>query len=263
MTGCADVLAFSLSNQNDEKKLKLFSAFFCKVRHCPVCAWRRSVRNVARFFAKMPDLLSLYPTHRWLFLTLTVRNCELEDLRTTISEMNAGWQRLIQRKNWPAVGWIRTVEVTRGKDGTAHPHFHSMLLVPPSYFGKSYVPHQKWVERWKSAAKLDYDPIVDIRIIKPKVAGQDLQAAVVETLKYGTKVDDLVSDPAFLFALTQQLHKTRFLASGGVLAGILKDDMKNEEMIRGDDQDEDDTQDDADVLTFKWQRVERKYRKQQ
>ncbi|MDI4746156.1 protein rep, partial [Salmonella enterica subsp. enterica serovar Kentucky] len=32
----------------------------------------------------------------------------------------------------PVQGWIRTTEVTRGRDGSAHPHFHTLMMVPPS-----------------------------------------------------------------------------------------------------------------------------------
>ncbi|MDI5424891.1 ROK family protein, partial [Salmonella enterica subsp. enterica serovar Kentucky] len=37
-------------------------------------------------------------------------------------------------------GWIRTTEVTRGRDGSAHPHFHTLMMVPPSMLsGRDYV----------------------------------------------------------------------------------------------------------------------------
>ena len=70
-----------------------------------------------------------------LFLTLTVRNMPVCELRDALQHMNKSWQRLIKRKEFKAVqGWIRTTEITRGKDGSAHPHFHILLMVPPSWF---------------------------------------------------------------------------------------------------------------------------------
>ena len=42
-----------------------------------------------------------------------------------LNRMNAAFQRMKVRKEFrPVQGWIRTTEVTRGSDGSAHPHFH-------------------------------------------------------------------------------------------------------------------------------------------
>jgi hypothetical protein len=82
--------------------------------------------------------------------------------------MNAAWQRMIQRKAWPAEGFIRSLEVTRGEDGSAHPHFHCLLAVPPSYFGRNYLSTAKWAAMWQEALRIDYTPICDVRLVKPK-----------------------------------------------------------------------------------------------
>ena len=133
MDGCSVVLGFAEAVNTDtgEISLKLRQAQFCHVRHCPVCSWRRSMRNTARFFTKLPELREQFPTHRWIFLTLTVKNCATDELRSTIQTMNTAWKRLIQRKDWPAEGFVRATEVTRGQDGSAHPHFHCLLMVKP------------------------------------------------------------------------------------------------------------------------------------
>ena len=61
----------------------------------------------------------LYPTHRWVFLTLTVKNPPVTELRDTLKHMNDSWQRLIQTKRFKSgvAGFLRTTEVTRGNDG--------------------------------------------------------------------------------------------------------------------------------------------------
>ena len=137
--------------------------------------------------------------------------------------MNAGWKRLIERKNWPGEGWLKSVEVTRGQDGSAHPHFHVMVMVKPSYFSHGYIKQEEWAEQWKSVMRLDYMPVVDVRAVKPKKEGQTIEAAVVETLKYATKVQDSLKSPEWLYIVTEQLHKMRFVESGGVLKGVLKE----------------------------------------
>ena len=57
-----------------------------------------------------------------------------------------------------------------------------------------------------------------------------------ETLKYSVKPSDLALERdkgAWLHEMTKQVHKMRFIATGGVLKGILKpeDEITTEEMI--------------------------------
>ena len=78
INGCSGILKFGFG----EDKLVLKQAFFCRVRFCPVCQWRRSLLWRAVMFQKLEEIKTQYPTHRWVFLTLTVRNCDLVDLRT-------------------------------------------------------------------------------------------------------------------------------------------------------------------------------------
>ncbi|MCI3092817.1 protein rep, partial [Escherichia coli] len=56
--------------------------------------------------------------------------------------MNAAWKRLSDRKEFRSVlGWLRTTESTYGKvPGCCHPHFHVLMMVPPSMLsGNGYV----------------------------------------------------------------------------------------------------------------------------
>ena len=49
-------------------------------------------------FQQLPKIQELYPTHRWVFLTMTVRNPPIIELRDTLKHMNESWQRLIQTR---------------------------------------------------------------------------------------------------------------------------------------------------------------------
>ena len=72
----------------------------------------------AMMYQTYDKLREQYPTHRFVFLTLTVKNCEIGELRSTLQHMNKSWQRLKDRKEFMAgvEGWIRTTEITRPKD---------------------------------------------------------------------------------------------------------------------------------------------------
>ncbi len=276
MGKCSATLAFaeSVNPETGECGLKLRSAMFCKVRACPVCQWRRGMRNIARFYERMPLVVAAYPEASWLFLTLTVRNPEMCDLRSTLGDMNKAWQRMIQRKAWPAQGFIRTTEITKGKDGNPHPHFHALLLVRPGYFkGGVYLSQAAWSEMWCDALRADYMPVVHVQKVKAtsdkaKLAEANgdslaaLSAAVAETLKYSVKPEDMLTDAAFLYGITDQLHKLRFLATGGILKDFLSDEISDEEMIKtGSEEEPGDEAPETPSLFFGWKTNERKYRK--
>lgn len=267
MSECSGVLRFAWSikdKSTGEASLKLKQAQFCRVRHCPICQWRRSLMWQARFYQQLPKLLNDYPKARWLFLTLTVRNCDIKDLRLTITDMNKAWQRLKDRKEFKSIqGWIRTTEITRGKDGTAHPHFHALIMVPPSYFKKTYVSQARWVELWRDCMRLDYLPNVDVRAVKPRkdTSTQVLDGAIKETLKYSTKPSDMTASDTWFLELTRQTHKLRFIASGGTLKDVLKVEQEsNNDLINTDTDTTSDTVDNQQIA-FAWHESKRVYKR--
>ena len=234
MGSCSNLLEFGLVNgENDEQQFKLKAVHFCRVRHCPVCQWRRSLKWKAKLFQAMPGIKQEYPTHRWIFLTLTVKNCDVADLRDTIAFMNKAFVRLTQRKIFPGAGWIKALEVTRNEDtGQAHPHFHVLILVPSGYFGKSYIKKERWVELWQQCLRVNYPPVVDIRAVKPESSdADDMAKAVCETLKYSVKEEDLVADADWLIGITEQLHKTRSVSVGGCLREFLREEKEDEDLV--------------------------------
>ena len=226
----------------------------------------------ARFYQSLPKIVADYPDGRWMFLTLTVRNCAIDDLGETLTAMNAAFQRMKARKEFkPVIGWIRTTEVTRGRDGSAHPHFHTLMMVPPSMLsGDGYVKHYRWIELWRDCLRVDYDPNIDVRAVKsrkPKdgetlacATAELVRGAVAETLKYSTKPADMVSDPDWFLELTRQIHKRRFVATGGALKDVLKLEQEtDQDMVIGDDISDGD--DDGSRLAFGWEAMQRKYRR--
>ncbi|MBW1012207.1 protein rep, partial [Escherichia coli] len=270
--GCSGILRFgwSTNEETGETRLRLRDARFCRVRHCPICQWRRPLMWQARFYQSLPKIVAEYPDARWLFLTLTVRNCPITELGDTLTVMNAAFQRLKDRKEFRGVlGWVRTTEVTRGKDGSAHPHFHTLLMVSPSMLsGDGYVKHARWVELWRDCLRVEYDPNVDIRVVKsrkpkdgeslPCSVVDQLRGVVVETLKYSTKPADRLVDPEWFLELTRQVHKRRFVATGGVLKDVLQLEREtNEDLIMADGMAE--GADDGSRLAFSWRAVAKTY----
>jgi plasmid rolling circle replication initiator protein Rep len=255
---CSQLLDFRLVPDADEGelKLKLSSARFCRVRTCPVCQWRRSLMWKAKAYKVLPKIVKDFPTHRWLFLTLTVKNCHITELKETLTWMNKSWQRLTQLKAWPAEGWLRSTEVTRGRDGSAHPHFHCLLMVKPGYFGKNYIKQDEWVEMWRRSLRIDYNPVLDVQAVKK---GQQPMQLVPELLKYCVKESDLVADREWFLELTRQLHKMKAVVVGGVLRQYLRElEQEPQDLIGEDEEGEGDLR--LGHLYFGWKRKFKKYK---
>lgn len=253
---CSELLEFGFApDDEDALKLKLKNARFCRVRHCPVCQWRRSLMWKAKAYKVLPKIVESYPAHRWLFLTLTQKNVHIADLKKTLASMNQAFQRLSQLKAFPAIGWLRSTEVTRGRDGNAHPHYHCLLLVPSSYFsGRGYLKQAQWVEMWRKSLRLDYDPVLDVQAVKQ---GHRPMELVPELLKYCVKESDMVADRAWFLELTRQLHRTKAVTTGGVLKQFLKDLEQEPEDLIGEG---DGTDEEYGSVYFGWKRQEKKYR---
>ena len=257
---CSRFLGFGLVPDADEGtyQMKLRTARFCRVRACMVCSWRRSLMYKARAFKALPRLIEAYPKARYLFVTLTLKNCSVHDLKNSILHLNQSFGRLAKLKYFPAIGYLKTVEVTRGCRGDAHPHLHILMMVNPSFFSHGYVNKKEWCSWWKRAAKVDYKPIIDVQAIKAKDSPLGLLAEVV---KYQTKPNDLIfSDREWFLEYTRQVHRTNAFALGGLFKEYFRELDKKEtigEMIGNDE-----TSNDLDEgeLFFNWKRAEKKYR---
>jgi plasmid rolling circle replication initiator protein Rep len=257
--------------------LKFKGAHFCRVRFCPVCQWRRSQMLLARFFQAFPRIKADYPTTRYVFLTLTVKNCPVGELRSTIQHMSKSWNRLVSRKAFPAIGFVRSLEVTKetnaydkttkklihqARPNYAHPHFHVLLALKPSYFSRGYLSTSDWAALWQNALKADYTPVCDVRIVKAKKTDSDsdseaidgIKAAIVEVIKYTVKPSDMVQDGDFLIAMVEQLHNIRAVSLGGIFKEYLAEQEEDHQ-----DGEEVEHEENEGGLHFGWRQTVKRY----
>lgn len=285
---CGEFLIF---DKTAKGRLRLRRANFCRLRLCPICQWRKSLKAYGQM-KKVLDWCNERKKLRYVFCTLTVRNCELEELVPTISGMMQAYNRLMgyaaitgPEKGEPVVkGWYRSLEITHDTDkiisraryenrqryyrarglgpgdpnpgyDTYHPHFHVIWAVLPSYFqGKYYISQDKLTQLWKRAARLDYTPSVDIRVVKGvtvddvtdsgadslcKIEKISYDGAVCELTKYATKdADYIIPDDWELTVrsvagLDRALERRRLIARGGMFAEAFRA-LKMEEPEDGD-----------------------------
>ncbi|MCE2206297.1 protein rep, partial [Streptococcus thermophilus] len=142
---CGDTLQFI---QNQDGNLKLYQAYFCKNKLCPMCNWRRSMKYSYQTSRIVDEAIKQSPKGRFLFLTLTVKNVEGKALNSTISQLTKSFDRLFKRAKVQRnlLGYLRSVEVTHNEnDNTYHPHIHVLMMVRPSYFQskKDYITQKE------------------------------------------------------------------------------------------------------------------------
>lgn len=216
---CASVLVFNV-DQNGDKHLHSMTS--CRVRLCPLCQWRRSLR-VYQDMLTTVDYLNAHGSYRYVMLTLTVANCSGDKLRDTLDMMLHGVNLLFQRADVKKAvkGWYRGLEITRSADtGMYHPHLHFLLCVSKSYAtSRYYISQKKWGNLWRDCCNLPYDPVVDVRFLKG-----DIRNACAEVAKYAAKESDYIVPTDFdltvdvVADLDSALHKRRLISYGGNIA---------------------------------------------
>ena len=239
---CGDRLIFGEAGGNK----KLVRANFCRMRLCPICNWRKSLKMFAQVSRISEELLKEKSTTRFLFLTLTVRNCKGDELSQTIDVMNKAFKFLFTegqtfaasseiKKN--LLGYLRAMEVTyNSKRNDYHPHLHILLAVKPAYFSRGYISQASWRNIWARAMKLDYEPQVNIKAVKnvsPNV--------IAEVAKYPTKIAEIaqIKDEEQAVEAIEVLHRSlksrRLVTFGGCFREIAKklklDDVENGDLV--------------------------------
>lgn len=216
---CSEVLEFE---EKSDGTLRLVRTWFCKNKLCAICNWRKALKYSYQSSRIIDKAIQEYPKARFLFLTLTIKNMSSDKLKDDISEMSKGFNRLFKYKKVDKniIGFVRSLEVTRNHDTEEyHPHFHVLLMVKPTYFKNSenYIPQTEWIELWKKAMKLDYDPVVNIKVVK-STESKEIDKAVKETAKYPIKPFDVDTDKD-----GQELsEETKLRITGEIMDGLYR-----------------------------------------
>ena len=207
----------------DDGTARFHRANFCKDPLCPQCAKRKSLKLFGQVSACVDRLKTEY---KFIFVTLTVKNCPGSELRQSCDLLYNAYTRLMDRKRMKFVkGAFRALEITHDNNkfithdmyygnkikhiksrahyykklgldvgglnpnfDMFHPHLHIIFAVPSNYFGSSDYLHQsELAELWSDAVGLGYTPMVDIRACKEKY-----YKAIAEVVKLNS-LDDLKS----------------------------------------------------------------------
>lgn len=245
---CGSYLTFSHQEhiQTLDKRIKLKKADYCKFRFCSTCNWRRNL-NINRELLQAFEAIEADRSVSYLFLTLTIKNPQTEDLKATVKHLNSSFKRMSETKAYKdtILGHFKALEIVGDKTpaGEVHPHLHIILIVSNSYFnGKYYIKADEWAVMWQKALRVDYTPVVDVRRIKAKKtkSGKQLtalQSAVFEVAKYSVKHSILTekNDDEFS-SIILQTKNMRFFSTGGLLKEKINFIKCDEELINFNEQ---------------------------
>ena len=272
---CGDVLTFKVNLTKQESKLH--NAFFCKNKFCPVCARRRSKLLAYQTSRVVDRILAEEPTARFLFLTLTTKNVTgsevssevdryCESIRRIFNNGKGSLSGLAKKFREQVLGTVRHIEATfnleREPYGQGyHIHAHLLIAVKASYFlPQNYIVHKDFVALWREAARLDYNPRVDIRTIKGH--GKSLKKAIIEVSKYPTKPANILNLPEekateVLINLQHGLYNRRLVTFTGLFRKYRRElkleDIEKANLIHvGDEETTDEQCDVIEYHVFRW-----------
>lgn len=161
-------------------------ANFCRDRFCPMCTARRTRKLEQQNMAAYQYIKDHNEGARMLFLTLTVPNVQLWQLRKTLRAMSEGWNRLRNDRNFkkqPVIGFFRKLEVTYNEETrTYHPHYHILLTV-----NGHFTSIRNIVSWWSRAMRYETSLVCHIKAVRGDMD------SIKEMSKYMTKPDDVLS----------------------------------------------------------------------
>ena len=191
---CATFLDFAY---DDSDMCRLSRANFCHDALCPQCAKRKSIKLYTQIKPCIEYLQK--DGYRFLFVTLTLKNCSGDELAATCKQMYNAFTRLMDLKRLNFVkGAFRALEITHDNNefitskmyykkmkyykkrglkigdknpnfDKFHPHFHIIWAVKESYFKSAdYLKKDDLIKLWQKSLDVDYEPNVDIRVCRNK-----------------------------------------------------------------------------------------------
>lgn len=263
---CGSLLAFEVNAKGEKKLIKANS---CRVRLCPLCAWRRSLKCYREMRIVYDYIKEQQSDYKFIFLTLTQRNVSAEELSAEIDKILYGFNRLMKLKDIDKIclGFIRSLEVTYNREAnTYHPHIHVLIYTTNGlYSGRNYISWKKYKKLWADILGLDYLPETWVEKFKAKNisnAGKEL----AEMCKYSVKPsnylfpDDGELSKEVTRVLDNCLANRRLLSYGGALRQARKKLLLSDEEVEDtSDIEVEDVTDEGYIELYRWHFGNMKY----
>lgn len=226
---CGEYLGFRHYWTVDQ--LRLHSASFCR-QHllCPLCAIRRSAKQVKAYVEKVEAVTCDAPALRPVMITYTVKNGP--DLKERLKHLRNALQTLTERRrtarkgNRGATTWrhiagcVGAIEATHSEETGWHPHCHIVALCD------GWMDQAQMVEEWRSITGDSF--IVGITALD---AEKPIVDAFLETFKYALKFSDMSASR--VWEAHEVMSGQRMVFSLGNLRGVVVPESLTDEPLEG------------------------------
>lgn len=194
---------------------KITSGAFCRLRWCPICQWRKSRLLFRQNILVYDWIQQNLSKHYFQFLTITVPNVPLPQLRETCRKMSASWHKFLTyagRKGYGFDGGYKALEITyNAAVDTFHPHYHVILSTPA---GKWLPDVSEFGSLWNQAYGCYCS--VHLQAVRSSAGGEP-GSAVAEVSKYIVKYESFDGfDWSRFPRLVSAVCGLRFTSSFGV-----------------------------------------------
>lgn len=224
---CGTWLKFRTDSNYNKKKL--IEANFCRIRLCPMCMWRRSLKIYSSML-KISKALE-EKQYNYFLLTLTVRNVIDKELRTAIKNLEESFSRFRKLRDVKRIvkGYFKAIEITVNQNvysewfGTYHPHIHCIIAIDDP--APEWIFDNKYIRKlWKNCTRSSYYPECDIRMIKQDKL-KSMEYCISEISKYTVKDKDILIENMLLRirnieTLDYSLEGLRLVSLGGVMKEV-------------------------------------------
>lgn len=201
-------------------KEKVTSANFCRLRLCPLCQRRKSLKT----YAEISRLVAALPSRTWVHIVLTLRNVSAAELQQTIDKLFKDSTALLRKNSQMQNafnGALRCLEVTYNSESkTFHPHLHILLTGDKSLNNNSRkrISRKLLQQLWKEAAQLDYLPQVHIDYTVDEGVVAEIAKYCVKPLELQLPSDERAQVIEQLYTV---LHGRRLVQSYGEIRTTL------------------------------------------
>lgn len=221
VSSCADFMRFLHGVEVEagtgvilkEDKKVVTQASFCQNRFCPRCSKGKAQKDAVLISTMTKYFES--SGYAFIFLTLTVPNCQGKVLSKTLSDMGSAFNLFMKYDQIQKAvkGYIRKTEVTYNKKTDSyHPHFHCLLAVRKSYFSsRDYIKRDGWLALWQKATKDPSICQVDVR----RAGKNGMEKAILELSKYMAKDSDYKESIEVFRTFYLSLKGKRLIVYGG------------------------------------------------
>ena len=223
------------SNQNG--RIHIVDSASSYIRYEPYSNRIIRRRIYAQFFNNLPDIIEQYPMHNWYFMTLTIKDCDVHQVRKSIDILNASFKKLLlgdkfskyfKQSSEEKCGYFKCLEISDTEYSTTmcRPHLHVILHLPKnSTYSKNYVSREKLERLWLNALNIqdNYKITVDMQNIDfDDIHEQIINLCNIASYMMKHNSIDLLKDKDFTIEYLRQIAGKNLHSSAGTLKGINK-----------------------------------------